>query len=125
VTGSETLLLAEDETVLRDVMGKALRRLGYRVLDAPDGATAMERAALHQGRIDVLITDVVMPGMTANELTDRLLGLHPTAKVIYMSGYPDDAIAHPGVWERDAVFLQKPFTPEVLARTVREVCERR
>jgi PAS domain S-box-containing protein len=125
VTGSETVLLAEDETVLRDVMGKVLRRLGYRVLDAPDGATAMERAALHQGRIDVLITDVVMPGMTANELTDRLLGLHPTAKVIYMSGYPDDAIAHHGVWERDAVFLQKPFTPEVLARTVREVCERR
>jgi CheY-like chemotaxis protein len=125
VTGSETVLLAEDEAALRDLVGNALRRLGYRVLDAPDGATAMERAALHQGRIDVLITDVVMPGMTANELTDRLLVLYPAAKVIYMSGYPDDAIGDRGVWERGAVFLQKPFTPEVLARTVREVCERK
>jgi PAS domain S-box-containing protein len=120
LAGSETVLLAEDEDGVRELVGAGLTRLGYRVIDAPDGATALARAATHTGRIDLLITDVVMPGMSARELADRLLALHPTAKVIYMSGYPDAAIGDQGVPERGAVFLQKPFTPEALARTVRE-----
>jgi len=123
LAGSETVLLAEDEDGVRELVGAGLTRLGYRVIDAPDGATALERAATYTGRIDLLITDVVMPGMSARELADRLRALHPTAKVIYMSGYPDAAIGDQGVPERGTVFLQKPFTPEALARTVREALE--
>ena len=104
---------------VREFVRGGLSRLGYLVIDAPDGATALERAAVHDGRIDLLITDVVMPGMTARELAERLLALHPGAKVIYMSGYSDAAVGS-GIRERGAVFLQKPFTREVLARR----CER-
>jgi len=121
LSGSETVLLAEDENGVRELVRAGLVRLGYKVIDAPDGATALERAAAQAGRIDLLITDVVMPGMSARELTERLLTLHPKAKVIYMSGYSDAAIEGQGIPEGGAVFLQKPFTPEALARRVREV----
>ena len=106
---------------VRDLVRGGLSRLGYLVLDAPDGATALERAAFHDGPIDLLITDMVMPGMTGHELAERLLALHPGAKIICMSGYPEEAIGSRGIRERGAVFLQKPFTSEVLARTVRDV----
>jgi CheY-like chemotaxis protein len=115
--------VAEDEDSVRDLVRVGLSRLGYRVLDAVDGAAAMERAALYEGRIHVLITDVVMPGMSGHELAERLLALHPTLKIIYMSGYPNGVIGDQGAGGC-AVFLQKPFTQEVLARTVREVIER-
>jgi CheY-like chemotaxis protein len=81
----------------------------------------MERAAIHGGPIDLLMTDMVMPGMSGRELADRLVALYPQAKVIYMSGYPDETLDDQGVWKRGEVFLQKPFTPEVVARTVRRV----
>jgi len=123
LSGSETVLLAEDEDGVRELVRSGLSRLGYKVIDAPDGATALARAAAHAGRIDLLITDVVMPGMSARELTEKLLTLHPKAKVIYMSGYSDAAIEGQGAPGRGAVFLQKPFTPEALARGVREVLE--
>jgi CheY-like chemotaxis protein len=117
--GTETILLAEDEDAVRDLVRVGLSRLGYRVLDAPDGALAMERAAIHGGPIDLLMTDMVMPGMSGRELADRLVALHPQAKVIYMSGYPDETLGDQGVWKRGEVFLQKPFTPEAVARAVR------
>jgi PAS domain S-box-containing protein len=121
LSGRETVLLAEDEDGVRELVRAGLTRLGYKVIDAPDGATALERAAAHTGRIDLLITDVAMPGMSARELTERLLTLHPKAKVIYMSGYSDAALEGQGIREWGAAFLRKPFTPEVLARRVREV----
>jgi CheY-like chemotaxis protein len=121
LSGCETVLLAEDEDGVRELVRAGLARLGYNVIDAPDGATALERAAAHAGRIDLLITDVVMPGMSARELTERLLTLHPKAKVLYMSGYSDAAIEGQGILEWGAVLLQKPFTPEALARRVREM----
>jgi len=106
---------------VRESVRAGLSRLGYRVIDAPDGATAMERAAAQTGRIHLLITDVVMPGMSARELAERMLALQPAIKVIYMSGYSDAAIGDHGVSERGAAFLRKPFTAEALARRVREV----
>ena len=121
LSGSETVLLAEDEDGVRASIRAGLLQCGYRVIDAPDGATALERAAAHAGRIDLLITDVVMPGMSARELAERLLALHPALKVIYMSGYSDAAIGDQAVSERGAVFLRKPFSAEALARRVREV----
>ncbi len=121
LAGSETVLLAEDEEGVRDLVRRGLTRLGYRVIDAPDGATALERAATQPGRIDLLITDVVMPGMTARELADRLLAMHPAAKVVYMSGYSEGTIGDKDAPERGAPFLRKPFTMEALARRVREV----
>ncbi len=123
LAGSETVLLVEDEDGVRDLVRAGLARLGYRVIDAPNAATALERAAAQPGRIDLLITDVVMPGMSARELADRLLAMHPAAKVVYMSGYSDAAIGDREVPARGAAFLRKPFTMEALARQVREVLD--
>jgi len=119
-SGTETVLLAEDEAGVRAAVRDGLTRLGYRVIDAPDGATALLRAA-ETGKIDLLITDVAMPGMSARELTERLLVSHPGLKVIYMSGHTDAAIGDPETWGGGAVFLRKPFTAEALARRVREL----
>lgn len=118
-----TVLLAEDEPGVRELVRTGLTRLGYRVLDAPDGATAMETAAFDGGPIDLLITDVVMPGMTGQELADRVVALHPSARVIYMSGYPQETLGDPRLARRHSLFLQKPFTRERLARAVREAFE--
>jgi PAS domain S-box-containing protein len=125
LSGSETVLLAEDENGVRELVRGALARLGYRVLDAPDGATAMERVVFDGGPIDLLITDVVMPGMSGQELADRLMALHPTARIIYMSGYPHEIVGNPRLTRQEALFLQKPFTRAELARAVREVLERK
>ena len=119
--GTETILVAEDEDAVRDLVRVGLGRLGYLVLDAPDGAAAMERAVFHSGPIDVLLTDMVMPGMSGRELADRLVALQPRMKVIYMSGYPDAALGELGVGKHGDVFLHKPFTPESVARIVRQV----
>jgi CheY-like chemotaxis protein len=124
LSGCETVLLAEDEVAVRDLVRGGLSRLGYLVLDAPDGPTALDRAAFHDGPIDLLITDIAMPGMTGHELAERLLVLHPGAKIICMSGYPEEAVGSRGIRERGAIFLQKPFTSEVLARTLRDVLKR-
>lgn len=123
--GTETVLLAEDEEGVRDLVRVGLTRLGYRVIEAPDGATALGRAAMHGGSIDLLITDLVMPGMSGRELADRLVALYPEAKVVYMSGYSDDFLGDQGVYGRGSVFLQKPFTPEAVARTVRQIFDGR
>lgn len=121
LSGTETVLLAEDEDSVRAAVRDGLTRLGYRVIDAADGATALERAAAQTGKIDLLVTDVVMPGLSARELAERLLVSHPGLKIIYMSGYSDAAIGDPDASSRGAVFLRKPFSAEALARRVREV----
>src|SRR5258705_3108834 len=118
---SETVLLVEDEDAVRLLLLDILRAEGYKVLPASNGHEALEWATKHNGPIDLLLTDVVMPGMSGSELVDHLTGMLREVKVLYMSGYTDDAIIHHGVLNPGVAFLQKPFTPLTVARKVREV----
>jgi two-component system cell cycle sensor histidine kinase/response regulator CckA len=117
--GSETVLLVEDEDVVRALVREILESFGYDVLEAPDGAAALETSSAHDGPIDLVLTDVVMPGMGGPELISRLRGKRPDAKVVFTSGYSEDAIANDGVLHPGARFLEKPFTAATLAETVR------
>ena len=121
--GSETILLVEDEPALRAVARRALERQGYTVLDAGDAETALQVGAEHAERLQLVITDVVMPGTSGPELAGQLASAHPHLRVLYMSGYTDDAIVQHGVLEPGVAFLQKPFSPTSLARKVREVLD--
>lgn len=118
--GSETVLLVEDEGSLRNLNEEVLTDLGYTVLSAAHGAEALELAQ-HQTHIHVLLTDVVMPGMSGRELGEKLKIMRPEVKVLYMSGYTDNVIIHHGILKPGVSFLQKPFTQETLARKMREV----
>jgi len=118
--GSETVLLVEDEESVRELVRHTLVTRGYQVLEAENGQAALALADLHKDKIDLLITDVVMPGMSGHELVQQMLMLRPTVKVLYLSGYTEDAFAaQTGVTHK--CFLQKPFTLHNLARKVREV----
>jgi CheY-like chemotaxis protein len=119
--GSETVLVVEDAPAVRAVMRQVLKRQGYTVLDAPDGAEALRLAAEHTGPIQLLLTDLVMPVLGGRQLTEQLTELRPETKVLFTSGYTDDAVVRHGLLETGVAFLQKPFAPEVLARKVREV----
>jgi len=119
--GSETVLLVEDEESVRQLVRETLQAKGYQVLEAENGEAALLIANAHQGSIDVLITDVVMPGMSGRELSKKLYEARPKTKVLYLSGYTEDAIMHQGVFEAGTAFLQKPFTLQMLSRKVRDV----
>jgi two-component system cell cycle sensor histidine kinase/response regulator CckA len=119
--GSGTILLAEDEKEVRDVAREFLELAGYTVVEAKDGADALEVAAAHSGKIDLLVTDMVMPGIGGRELATRLLALRPELKVIYMSGYTEYANFKNEDFELHNVMLQKPFTRAVLATTVQKI----
>jgi PAS domain S-box-containing protein len=119
--GSETVLLVEDEESVRELVRETLKSKGYSVMEAGDGVAGMKAAESYQGRIDILITDVVMPGMSGRELAQRVAAVRPQIKVLYLSGYTEDAIIHEGVLDPGTAFLQKPFTLHALARKVREV----
>ncbi len=121
--GTETILLVEDEEAVRAVTRESLRRHGYSVLDAPSAEAALEVSGSFGGRIELLLTDVVMPGMSGRALADRLATHRPDTKVLYMSGYTDDAIVQHGVLEPGLHYLQKPFTPDILATRVRQVLD--
>jgi len=121
--GSETVLLAEDEELVRVLARKVLAQAGYRVLVAVGGAEALALAERHDGPIHLLLTDVVMPEMSGRELMRRLIERRPDVQVLYMSGYADEAIARHGVLDPGTAFMQKPFTPGVLARRVRDVLD--
>jgi two-component system cell cycle sensor histidine kinase/response regulator CckA len=124
-SGTETVLVVEDEASLRQIVRECLEEVGYTVLEAPDGLAALELAERHRGPIPLLITDVVMPGLGGRELARRLTEKRPDTKVLYMSGYTDDAVILHGVLTADMPFLEKPFTPGGLARKVREVLDRK
>ena len=121
--GSETILVVEDEDKLRKLIAEVLSGLGYTVLQARNGPEALAIAGKYQPPIDLLVTDVVMPQMGGRELGDRITKMRPDTKVLYMSGYPDNAIVHQGVLEQNVLFLQKPFTTNSLSRKVREILE--
>jgi len=121
--GRETVLLAEDDPAVREIASVVLSRRGYRVLRAPDGQTALEMARAHAGDIQILVTDIIMPGMTGRDLAEALAAERAGVRVLYMSGYTDDAVVRHGVLEEGLPYLQKPFTPEDLAHKVRDVLD--
>ncbi len=119
--GTETVLLVEDEGEVRTLVRRGLENSGYTVLEAAQGEEALQVSAQYQGPIHLLLTDVVMPGMSGRELAQRLTPLRHEMKVLYMSGYADDAILRYGVLASGAAFLWKPFTADAVAQKVREV----
>jgi CheY-like chemotaxis protein len=119
--GTETILLVEDEKGVRELAREYLEMSGYSVIEAEDGHTALELAAMHAGPIQLLMTDVVMPGISGRELAVRVTKIRPGIKVLYMSGYTDQSVVHHGILETDAVLLQKPFTMVTLASKLREL----
>jgi PAS domain S-box-containing protein len=122
--GSETILLVEDEAMVRKLAYTVLQRNGYKVLEASNGEEALDFVQGRNGNpIHLVVTDVVMPGMSGRQLADRLVSLRPEIKTLYMSGYTDDAIVHHGVLDPGIAYIQKPFTPEALASKVREILD--
>jgi CheY-like chemotaxis protein len=121
--GTETVLLVEDEGEVREMVAQMLRRSGYTVLVAPDGPRALRVSADHGGPIHLLLTDVVMPEMSGFELSQRLGKVRPETKIVYMSGYTDEALRRHGNVEPDIVLLQKPFRLRELVERIREVLD--
>ena len=126
MAATETLLVVENETAIKTLVQMALERHGYVVLTAESGSEALSLAAAHQGPIDLLITDVVMPDLRGPELAKRLLEQRPELATLFMSGYMDDALGEETSTEHvPADFIQKPFSPSALAARVREMLDRR
>jgi CheY-like chemotaxis protein len=121
--GSETVLLVEDNPGVRTLVRKMLARYGYRIIDTSDPDEALAWSSRHPGPIDLLVTDVVMPGMSGPVLAERLAQRHPGLRILFMSGYTDDTVLHHGVLSPGIHFLQKPFTHKGLAGRVREVLD--
>jgi len=117
--GTETLLLVEDNDAIREISAQALRRRGYTVFEARNGEEAIDWASKSAIQADMLITDVVMPGMSGPNLAARLMQQAPELRVLYMSGYTDDATEVHGAFWGGVPLLQKPFTPSQLAQSVR------
>jgi signal transduction histidine kinase len=122
-SGGETVLVVEDEDAVRHVVQRALKKLGYHVLEASGGAQAITLALQHGSDIDLVLTDFVMPHMGGRELIDRLRELGITPRILVMSGYVDDASVRSGGFPKDAAFVEKPFTAEGIGRKVREVLD--
>ena len=121
--GTETVLLVEDDPSIRSLGRVALQSYGYIVLEAANGQEGIEVGLNHRGPIHLLATDVVLPRISGREVAEQLRSARPDLKVLYVSGYTDDAVVRHGVLSADAAFLQKPFTPTTLARKVREVLD--
>ena len=123
--GTETVLLVEDEEGLRNLLNSTLEEKGYTVLSAVHGKEALHVAQKFMGRIDLLLTDVIMPEMGGRALAEQFAALHPDAKVLFMSGYTDDMVMRNGVLEADVEFLQKPYAMATLLHKIRAVLDRR
>ncbi len=123
LAGTETVLLVEDEGSVRAVAGEILQANGYTVIEAPDGPEALQEFEDHEVDIDLLLTDVVMPKMKGPELADRLRKIKPQLKILFMSGYHEESLLRRQIGDRSSVLIQKPFTPRILARKVREVLD--
>jgi len=121
--GTETILLVEDEEQVRRIAHEMLETQGYQILLAENGEEALAIGRQHEGEIDLMITDVVMPQMGGREAVERLSPLRPGMKVLYMSGYTDDAIVRHGLIDEELQFIEKPFTADALARKVRTVLD--
>jgi two-component system cell cycle sensor histidine kinase/response regulator CckA len=119
IGGTETILVAEDEQMLRDLVREVLRRYGYEVIEAANGKAALSASEQHHGVIDLLLTDIVMPEMNGRDLAAEILRARPHVKILFMSGYTDDR-GFPG---EKTDFVQKPFTPEILIRKVRQLLD--
>ncbi|HUI71269.1 MAG TPA: response regulator, partial [Spirochaetia bacterium] len=123
VSGSETILLVEDDEGVIALAQHVLSMKGYHVISARDGPSALQICSEHAGAINLLITDVVMPGLGGRELARQILALNPNIKVLFLSGYSEDAILHQGLLEPGTAFLQKPFSADSLPRKAREVLD--
>jgi CheY-like chemotaxis protein len=121
--GTETVLLVEDEPAVRALAARVLRQKGYAVLEAGGGREAVAAARAHRGRVHLLVTDVVMPGQGGRALAEALRADNPELRVLFVSGYTDDAMVRHGILADRVHFLQKPFTPAALAAKVREVLD--
>ncbi len=121
--GTDTILLVEDELLVRQLTRTMLTRLGYQVIEAASGNEALEKYREDINRIDLLITDVVMPGMNGRELQEAMRRLRPGIKTLFVSGYTDDVIANHGILEAGVHFVAKPFSSGKLASKIREVIE--
>jgi CheY-like chemotaxis protein len=119
--GHETVLIVEDQAEVREYAAAALRAYGYQVMEAANAEEALLVCEREGERIDLILTDVVMPGLSGRELADRLKTLRPGIKVLFMSGHTDDIMVHHGVLRKEAEFIQKPFGPAQLAMKVREM----
>lgn len=122
-TGTETILLVEDEPMVRNAAERILRSAGYRVLSASNGGEALLLCEEEDGRIDLLLTDVVMPKMSGRDLAERLKAVHPDLRVLFTSGYTDNAIVHHGVLDAGTQFIGKPFSVAALTTKVRSVLD--
>jgi len=124
LTGSETLLVTEDEQAVRAAIVRALSGAGYNVLEAATPEEALQASRKHAEKIDLLVTDVVMPQMSGAALADALVRERPGLPVLYLSGYTGGALVHQGLFQSGAAYLQKPFTSEALLRSVRAALDR-
>jgi two-component system cell cycle sensor histidine kinase/response regulator CckA len=122
-TGSKTILIVDDEAKMRKILHLGLSRHGYAILEACDGAEALRVCKEHEGKIHLLLLDVVMPGMSGLELAPRVLALRPEIQVIFMSGHSDEDILLHGSLNPSAPFFHKPFTLDDLVRKVRDVLQ--
>jgi CheY-like chemotaxis protein len=119
--GRDTILVVEDDKTLREVICKGLKKFGYGVLEAANGGEALLICEKRKGPIDLILTDVVLPQMSGRELVERLEAMRPGIKVLYMSGYTENAIVNNGILKENVGFLQKPFKVNILVLKIREI----
>ena len=122
-SGTETLLIVENESAIRYLLQVALRRNGYTVLAAESGREALQLVRNHAGAIHLLITDVMMPDMDGPELVRHLSTIRPDTRTLFMSGYMDDTLGERGILSTNANFIQKPFSPGTIAQRIREILD--